>query len=345
MPAPINAAYLVTYLSGGSGNTSADASLGGIISSTRVLSQTVTPQSAVPGVTFIDGAGNTEGTTGTLVFTFNATTGHTLQWVPPGGAIGNAVVVSTAAGDYFIQGSTASGSLAGIFVTVTPASLPAASQNFSNITVTNLNNKVWSDVTKDQAFDGDTAYRCLYVKNTHPTDAIRSLSIWRVFDSPGADVYNMDLDTAGVGDGSATGVANNTFGANKTISGVTWSAGVATYTATAHGYSTGNKVRISGITPSGYNGDKVITVTGANTFTAPVLINPGAYSAGGVANLLSAPSGVLFTANPISEGTALSAGNLGPGQAVAFWIQRVVPSGTTTPTPKNGWRSAYKALM
>jgi head-tail adaptor len=42
-------------------------------------------------------------------------------------------------------------------------------------------------------------------------------------------------------------------------------------TATAHGYSSNDYVTIAGATPAGFNGKVKITVTGATTFTYPVV--------------------------------------------------------------------------
>lgn len=55
-----------------------------------------------------------------------------------------------------------------------------------------------------------------------------------------------------------------------TLTGLTQVNGIATATKASHGYSTGDLVRISGATPAGYNGDYLITVVNANTFTFPV---------------------------------------------------------------------------
>ena len=63
----------------------------------------------------------------------------------------------------------------------------------------------------------------------------------------------------------------------QTISSITYSTTTATLTtALAHGLITGNKVTISGASPSAYNGTFTITVTGATTFTYTMATNPGA---------------------------------------------------------------------
>lgn len=70
----------------------------------------------------------------------------------------------------------------------------------------------------------------------------------------------------------------STAGSAQTLSALTQSNGLATATKTAHGYATGDLVRVSGATPSGYNGDYLITVVDANTFTFPVSSSLGASS-------------------------------------------------------------------
>lgn len=62
----------------------------------------------------------------------------------------------------------------------------------------------------------------------------------------------------------------STAGASQTLTSVTQTNGLATATKTSHGYSSGNLIRIAGATPAGYNGDYLITVIDANTFTFPV---------------------------------------------------------------------------
>lgn len=62
----------------------------------------------------------------------------------------------------------------------------------------------------------------------------------------------------------------------QTISSITNSTTTATLTtAIAHGLLTGNRVTITGATPSAYNGTYRITVTGNNTFTYTMATNPG----------------------------------------------------------------------
>jgi len=68
------------------------------------------------------------------------------------------------------------------------------------------------------------------------------------------------------------------------ISGITWSAGLATVTTTsAHGIPSGDtiKVVISGVNPTGYNGTVNATYVSSTSFSYPLASNPGNYVSGG----------------------------------------------------------------
>ena len=65
----------------------------------------------------------------------------------------------------------------------------------------------------------------------------------------------------------------------KTLSSITESSGTATATSTTHGFSAGDRIRITGATPSIYNGTKVIlTAPTADTFTFAVTAGTGSAS-------------------------------------------------------------------
>lgn len=69
------------------------------------------------------------------------------------------------------------------------------------------------------------------------------------------------------------------------ITAASWSGGVATFTATAHGLTTGDRVFIGGVLPRAYTSDinaiEACTVLTANTFSIPMATNPGSYTSGG----------------------------------------------------------------
>jgi hypothetical protein len=73
------------------------------------------------------------------------------------------------------------------------------------------------------------------------------------------------------------------LGTDKTISSLTRGGSgnlTATATLAAHGYATGDRINIRGASPSQFNGDFYITVTGPNTFTYTMAADPGANATG-----------------------------------------------------------------
>lgn len=68
---------------------------------------------------------------------------------------------------------------------------------------------------------------------------------------------------------NSTTITSSDVGAyvTKTIESLTSFGAIATAVITGHGYSSGDVVRISGVTPENYNGDFVIAVVDVNTFT------------------------------------------------------------------------------
>jgi hypothetical protein len=62
------------------------------------------------------------------------------------------------------------------------------------------------------------------------------------------------------------------------LSGITWASSVATVTTGApHGFTIADTLLITivGASPTGYNGTYTATITGASTFTYPLIVNPG----------------------------------------------------------------------
>jgi hypothetical protein len=148
-------AYLERRLSGGSANAAPGASLGGDMSSERVLSQSTTALSNITGVT-IDYAGGNPTGVGVLAFDFSDLT---LLWTPNGVDPGAAVNVSVS-GKYAIFGEQGA-----LLVTVVAGSL-AGTDKSDNVTIANIANEEWDNVQKQESFDGDSEYRCFYMANT-----------------------------------------------------------------------------------------------------------------------------------------------------------------------------------
>jgi hypothetical protein len=200
----ISLADLQIFYSGATSNSDLALSIGGAISSTRVLHQSATGVSLIGGVVVNDASGNAVGN-GTLTYTH---VGTTLTWVPPSGSAGVPIDVSTG-GRFSIQGS---GTLAGcLFVTVTPANLPSANTS-DTVTIANQLNKMFADVAKATSLTGEEFYLCLAVKNCHATDSMVNVLEWISANTPGQDNVTMALDALAASDGSVgpTATANNT---------------------------------------------------------------------------------------------------------------------------------------
>jgi hypothetical protein len=71
-----------------------------------------------------------------------------------------------------------------------------------------------------------------------------------------------------------------TLGTDKTVTSITRASTTATVTATAHSFTTGDQVNIRGAAETDYNGDFIVTVTDANTFTYTVSGSPATPATG-----------------------------------------------------------------
>lgn len=196
----ITAADLEIRLSGGAGNTDQNASLGGVMSNTRVLSQSATGISNITGVVINYAGGNAQGN-GTLAYT---ATGKLLTWLPAGGLIGSPIGVE-AGGKFVVADYMGTQQL---MITVTSGSLPVGDKT-DTITVATLPNKTFDDVTKQESFAGMVDYRGFYVKNTHATETAYGVSLIIASDTVGGDSIYLGKDPAGIG-GTATTIALET---------------------------------------------------------------------------------------------------------------------------------------
>lgn len=196
MPA-INLAYLEFRLSGGAINTDPDASLGGIMSATRIYSKSATGISNITGVTIDDAPGSANGA-GTLAYTAST---KAFTWAPNGGTAGTSTAVTE---DCRIA---VPGSTGWLFLTVDFSELPVGNQS-DTITVSALSNELFDDIAKAESYDGDTEYRCFYITNAHDVDPFIGGKLYIGSDTNGADTLSIGLDLAGTGDGASTGVAD-----------------------------------------------------------------------------------------------------------------------------------------
>lgn len=148
--------YMQFYLSGGAGNTLASASLGGVLSQTRVRSQDAV--SGMAGVSVLNAYDNALGA-GTLSYNSVA---QTLAWADSGYADGDPVDVSL--GGEFVLLSSNNGAFD---VQVAPGSLPVGNAT-SSITISPLANQAMPDVSGNEHLIGVTRHVCLYMKNASP---------------------------------------------------------------------------------------------------------------------------------------------------------------------------------
>lgn len=315
---PINYAHLEVRLSGGAANADPDASLGGAMSSERVLSQSSTALSNITGVTIDFAAGNPEGN-GTLEYTFST---QTLTWTPFGLDPGTPVAVADG-GRFAIFGETGF-----VCVTVVDSALPVGDES-DTVTIANIANEEFDDVAKAESFAGDIEYRCLYLYNAYEgADPFLGTAVY-IGTQPTPGTIAVGADPAGVGDGIV-----------RSVSSITRSGSTATVTTSSpHPYETGQSIRIAGADQAAYNGVQTITVTGASTFTYAVAGSPATPATGtltasrGVpletANEEAAPADVTFT-SPDNEVDQVELGEIAPGEAVAFWVRRTIASRNTT---------------
>jgi hypothetical protein len=71
-----------------------------------------------------------------------------------------------------------------------------------------------------------------------------------------------------------------TLGTDVSVTSITRASTTASVTATAHGFTTGDQINIRGADQSDYNGDFLVTVTGADTFTYTVSGSPATPATG-----------------------------------------------------------------
>jgi hypothetical protein len=213
MTAANNLAYLELRLSGGSSNTDPNASLGGVKSSQRIFSKTVAGLSNITGVTLDDAPGSADGQ-GTLSFTAST---KSFTWTPNGGSAGASVAVN-GDGRYAIPGSAGF-----LFLTVVESNLPATNQS-DTLTVTQIANALFDDISKVESYAGDIEYRCFYIHNAHPADPFVGAKIYISQQTTGADDIAIGKDPAGIGEGATTGVATTIANEGTAPTGVTFSA-------------------------------------------------------------------------------------------------------------------------
>lgn len=222
---PIQIDDIRFYYSGGSANSLASASLGGLKSSTRVISQLATfLTTTLTGISVLSANNNAQGN-GTL--TYNPTN-QSLTWQPPTSIYSYSVSV-TGNGNYSVGGSDGM-----LFVSVVFASLPVITKS-DTLQIVSQVDKVFPAVSAGQSLAGSTQYRCLYVYNNHASLTASGLVLYIAQETTGPDSIYVGLDPAGIGDGATTGVATTIVDQFTAPAGVTFSEPLSSGTALSVG--------------------------------------------------------------------------------------------------------------
>jgi len=143
------------------------------------------------------------------------------------------------------------------------------------------------------------------------------------------------------------------------ITSMTWSGSVVTVTTAApHGMTNTEvlNITIAGVTPVAYDGvDRICTITGASTFTFPLVANPGAVTVQGAWAPLGRSTLIAMNATFFAQGTAVSVyvlelGNVQTFNAVvalqAFIAASVPQEIYAYLTPRNfAWDSTFVTYM
>lgn len=185
----ISIGKLLVVYSGGAANEDQAASLGGAIStaaSKKVKSQSTTALSLVTGVTILDAMGNAEGA-GILRYDYSS---NALLWKPYGGVTFDGVGIP--ADGIYTLGTTGGY----VIVDVVKNSLPGSTQQDS-VTVANIQNATFDNISAQESLVGDTEYRCFYVLNSDSTQTAYDVRIWIKTQPVGDDELFLALDPNG----------------------------------------------------------------------------------------------------------------------------------------------------
>lgn len=179
----------------------APTSIGGVINSMLVGSQSASAVAALAGVTPKFLSGHSTANTSNLVIRFvdAANTLAVGRAVP--GTFGDPVVVS---GDGSYRLVAPDGGA--VHVDVITANLPVGDFDGTYV-VADVLQGMYDDVSKAESFAGMTDYRCFYLKNTHSTDSFFGVKVYVSGVPTGGDAVYIGAAPEGVGDGTTTGVA------------------------------------------------------------------------------------------------------------------------------------------
>lgn len=134
--------------------------------------------------------------------TVTVTTGNasnpSLDWTDNGSGAIDAVDVTTDA-VYSIPSSNGGN----VIVTTVSGSFAGVDTTDSSVTVTDISNALFDNITKTESFNGDIEYRCFYFENSDGTDTSFGLKLWIGLDAAPDDLA-IGLDPAGKNGTAAT---------------------------------------------------------------------------------------------------------------------------------------------
>lgn len=182
--------------SGGAANSLPNASLGGVMSSVAVVSQSASSPINITGLTVLTAVNNAQGV-GLLSWSPSS---NSLSWQPPGSPATYTTSGVTVNGTYTLGGSDGT-----LVVQVVYAAM-ASIYKQDSLTITLASQNVFDSVSPINSLVGSVEYRCLYISNTGTT-TVNDVKVWIKTQTTGPDDLDIGLDPAGVGNGSTTGVA------------------------------------------------------------------------------------------------------------------------------------------
>lgn len=311
--------HLTGAASDGAAQSDPNASLGNYRSSTEVQALSATAPVNVTGVT-IDAAAGQNGTgTGTLTYT---AAGTLLQWTAPSGSIGTGVNVGSN-GTYIIEdgGDTTKY----VRVTVVSASLPGGNQTDS-ITLSDVYNKQFDNVSASEASAGDIEYRGLMIQNQNAAqiDGVKAYISKRGISNTATSGGYSNAGAVTVSVTSTTGFPDSGFIYNSTSAEKLY---YASKTATTFVVPAGGRAQFGTSAATGNTSDVI-------QYCPPFEIGVEATSSSHIqtiANESTAPTAISFS-QPTDVGSAINIGNLAANGMYGIWLKRTVAAGSASIT-------------
>lgn len=199
--------------------------------------------------------------------------------------------------------------ISGNNITVTPAAgTTVAGANVAKVLPVNLN----STTSTLRAEPGDIVVYGYTNNNNVASTVTSAIKTVTTSSAQNGTVVNIDLVdslpkdlsyTSRGGMTSGSSVLAVTTESSKTITAMSWTAGVVSVSATTHGFSVGDVITVAGATPSGYNGVYVVKdVPTTGTFTFALVTNPGVMTVPGTATYGTNVTGLVVGAKVLVVG-------------------------------------------